>query len=189
MMKRTGVLIPVIVFVSAVVSVSAFADHREKKEHQFFNKLKEHTSGKSQEDHGNENTGQMAAWLFAVANFPVAGTLLTRRFLLTKTSGNFQKTAGKIYSWLKKDLMPYHYVLNTGAIIMALIHFRLSWCRSTSLPEWAVLLVTLLGLSGMILKFRLIPQPLIRKVRAIHTHPAVVVGVFGLLFLGHQFLD
>lgn len=188
-MRRRIVLFTVVFVLAAMASVTALADHHEEKDHGFFKEQKEHSSGGSYKDHGNEKTGLMAAWLFAVANFPAAGALLTRRFLRTKTSGNSQKTVGKIYTWLKKDLMPFHYVLNPVAIVMALIHFKLSWCRSTSLPEWAVLLVSILGLTGIVIKFRLIPQPLIPRLRAIHTHPVVAVVVFGLLFLGHQFLD
>lgn len=188
-MRCAAVLFVVFVFVTSVGWVSAFADHYEKDAYHPFKELMRHSSGGSREDHGNEKTGQMAAWLFAVGNVPVAGTLLTRRFLLAKNSGSFQKTAGKIYSWFKKDLMPFHYILNPLAIVMAFIHFNLSWCRSTSLPEWALLLVSGLALTGIVMKFRLIPQPLIRRVRAVHTHPIVAAAVFGLLFVGHQFLD
>ncbi|MGQ9484229.1 MAG: hypothetical protein ACUVSA_04395 [Desulfosoma sp.] len=69
------------------------------------------------------------------------------------------------------------------------IHFNLSWCRSTNLLEWAVLLVSVLALTGIVIKFRLIPQPLIPRVRAVHTHPIVAAAIFRLLFVGHQFLD
>lgn len=188
-MRRRTVLFTVVIVFAAMASVSALADHHEKKDHGFFREQKEHASGESHKDNGNETTGQMAAWLFAVANFPAAGTLLTRWFLRAKTSGNSQKTVGKLYIWVKKYLMPFHYVFNPVAIIIALIHFKLSWCRSTNLPEWALLLVSVLGLTGIVIKFRLIPQPLIPRLRAIHTHPIVVVVVFGLLYLGHQFLD
>lgn len=188
-MRCAAVLFIAFVFVTSGGWVSAFADHREKDAYHPFKELKKRFSGESHEDHGNEKTGQMAAWFFAIGNVPVAGTLLTRRFLMHKTSGSFQKTAGKIYSWLKKDLMLFHYILNPLAIVMGFIHFNLSWCRSTSLPEWGVLLVSVLALTGIVIKVRLIPQPLIRRVRAVHTHPIVAAAIFGLLFVGHQFLD
>lgn len=168
---------------------AAYADHRKSSRHGILEDLTEHVSPERQGDHGHEATGHAAACLFAVGNIPVAGTLVLRRLVLRKITAESKKRAGEWYAWLKKDLMPFHYVLNAIAILTALIHLKLSWCRSTPLPEWALLLVFLVALMGFLMKFRLLPRPLLRPVRWLHTNPLLVAAVFGLLFLGHQYLD
>lgn len=115
--------------------------------------------------------------------------MILRRFALRKATGGAKKKAAEWYTWFRKDLMPFHYILNSMAILTALIHLKLSWCRSTSLPEWALFLVFLVGLMGLSMKFRLIPKPLLRSVRWVHTNAFLVAAVFALLFLGHQYLD
>ncbi|MEJ5347781.1 MAG: hypothetical protein WHS46_03725 [Desulfosoma sp.] len=168
--------------------VAAEADHREDREHKFMRARPDHVAERYREDHGNETSGRMAAWLLASANLPVTGTVLTRWFLRKKRTIGSQKRARALYTWFK-DLMPFHYVLNAAAIAMALIHFRLSWCLSTNIPEWAILLVTFLGTTGIVIKFRILPHSMVRWVRSFHTNPLVVVLVFALLFLGHRYLD
>ncbi len=189
-MSRKAVMVGVILCCVAMGGFSvARSDHRRNSKHGILGDLAEHVSSERRGDHGHESTGQAAAWLFAVGNIPVAGTVILRRFVLGKTAGASKKRAGEWYAWLRKDLMPFHYVLNSIAVLTALIHFKLSGCRSTPLPEWALLLVFLVALMGFVMKFRLIPRPLLRPVRWVHTNPLVVAAVFGLLFLGHQSLD
>jgi hypothetical protein len=168
---------------------AAHADHRKSADHGILGKLEEHAFKGHGEDRGNEGTGQAAAWLFTVGNFPVAGTVFLRRFVLKRSAGEFKKRAGQWYTRFKKHLMPVHYVLNSVALLTALIHFKLSWCRSTNVPEWSLLFVFVVGLMGLSMKFRLLPQPMLRSVRWVHTNPFVVAAIFGLLFLGHQALD
>ncbi len=183
--------------VGLVVALNSFsvahADHRKSSKHGILGDLAEHISegqGRAgRGDHGNEATGQAAAWLFAVGNIPVAGTVILRRFALRRAAGGVKKKAVEWYAWFRKDLMPFHYILNSMAILTALIHLKLSWCRSTSLPEWALFLIFLVGLMGLSMKFGLIPKPLLRSVRWVHTNAILVAAVFGLLFLGHQYLD
>lgn len=163
----------------------AGADHQWDREHKVSQK---YGAGLHREDHGNEKTGQIAAWLFVAANLPVTGTGLTRWFLRRKTSSVFSTSAKALYAWCR-DLMSFHYVLNPAAIAIAVIHFRFSWCRSTSLPEWALLFVALVGLTGMMVKFRMVPHPMGRLVRSLHTNPLVGAVVFALLFVGHHYLD
>uniref|UniRef100_A0A831ZSQ2 Uncharacterized protein n=1 Tax=Desulfacinum infernum TaxID=35837 RepID=A0A831ZSQ2_9BACT len=189
-MKHWAVMWVLIMGFLAVGGFSAaHADHRKSSDHGILGKIEEHASKGDGEDHGNEGTGQAAAWLFAVGNFPVAGTVLLRRFVLKRTAGEAKKRAAEWYAWFKRHLMPVHYVLNPIALLTALIHFKLSWCRSTNVPEWSLLLVFVVGLMGLSMKFRLLPQPVLRSVRWVHTNPIVVAAVFGLLFLGHQALD
>lgn len=189
-MGRKALTVGVILCCIAVGGFSAArADHRKSSKHGILGDLAERVSEGPGKDHGNEGTGEAAAWLFALGNFPVAGTLFLRRFGLRKTAGGSRKWAAEGYAWFKKRLMPFHYILNSIAIATALIHLQLSWCRSTNLPEWALFFVLLVGLMGLALKFRLLPQPVLRSIRRLHTNPFLVAAVFGLLFLGHQSLD
>ncbi|MEJ5365270.1 MAG: hypothetical protein WHS86_09225 [Desulfosoma sp.] len=189
MRYRAGMWALAVCFIAVGAFSAAHADHRKSSGHGILGELQEHASKGRREDHGNEGTGQAAAWLFAVGNVPVAGTVFLRRVVLKKTAGESKKRAAEWYAWFKKHLMPAHYVLNSVAILTALIHFKLSWCRSTNAPEWALLLLFLVGLMGFSMKFRLLPQPVLLSARWVHTNPMVVAAVFLLLFLGHQALD
>lgn len=142
------------------------------------------------DDQGNETTGQTAAWLLAAANLTVAFSILMKgasRFLPLEPQ---TKSSFKNFNQLqKKHLMRFHYVLNPVALCIALVHFLLSYCRSSPLPEWGLILVTVMVFLGLILKFKVSPKRMRKFVYRLHTTSATFLIMILLLVVGHLIVD
>lgn len=162
--------------------------HEIRKEH---NNHGDHSGGQVKKDtKGNEFTGQLAAWLLVSANLPVVFSIITKganRFLpLTPQT----KSSIKAFNQLqKKYLMRFHFVLNPIALCLAFFHFLLSSCRSSPLPEWGLLLVTMLVALGAVLKFKIAPGWMRRVLYRLHTTPATFSVTILLLVVGHLVSD
>lgn len=162
-----------------------FAKHRVEKG---FGHLGNVLGGKA--DEGNETTGQIAAWSLAAANLSVVLSLLikgVRRF--APLNARLKESLLKFNSMQKKHLMQFHYLLNPIILIVALLHFSLSSCRSTSLPEWGLLIMGGIVLLGVVLKFRLCSKSFLSSVYKIHTQPALLILFITVLFIGHMMVD
>ncbi len=148
------------------------------------------TSNHGKGDKGNEFTGEATAWLFTAANLPVLLGLLFRRIIHnTAMAGNLKDRLKRFNLAQKKYLMPFHYILNPLALLLAFIHFSLSHCRSSSLPEWGLALMTSLVLIGMLVKFKVSPKRIRRTVYQIHTNPLPVGLLVIILVVGHSIVD
>jgi len=142
-------------------------DHKTNKRHykQYKNNREHHDDDNhkrrrlKKDDEGNETTGQTAAWLLAAANLTIALSILIKggsRFL--PLDSQIKNSIKKFNQLQKKHLMRFHYVLNPIALCVAFFHYLLSSCRSSPLPEWGLILVTLMVFLGLILKFRCLPR-------------------------------
>jgi hypothetical protein len=164
------------------------SQHEIRKES---NSYDDHHGGRVEKDaEGNEVTGQLAAWLLVSVNLPVVFSIVTKganRFLpLTPQT----KSSIKAFNQLqKKYLMRYHFVLNPIALCVAFFHFLLSSCRSSPLPEWGLLLVTMLVALGSVLKFKVAPGWMRRVLYLLHTTPATFSATILLLVVGHLVSD
>lgn len=141
-------------------------------------------------DDGNETTGQIAAWSLAVANLPVAISLLIRgirRFARLRPQINDSLT--NFNSLQKKHLMKLHYILNPAILAVALLHWMLSMCKSTALPELAVATMSIIIALGIILKLKLCPKSYLRTVYKIHTQPLAFLLMISILLVGHLSMD
>ncbi len=174
---------------SVLLVSGARADHDHSKKQGWFEREVEGTGLFREDDHGNEATGETAAWLFAVANVPAVVGFAARGMLKRTRSNPSRKKWADLYTFNKKRLMPIHYVGNLSALGIALWHFVLSRCRSTSLPEWTLALLVGFALLGVLMKLRLGSQSLIKTARTLHTNPVVVAALFLLLWVGHQMVD
>jgi len=141
-------------------------------------------------EEGNEATGQGAAWLLVSANVTIVLSILIKKSspllpvsprttILLKTFNQAQK----------RYLMRLHDVLNPMALCAAFFHFLLSSCRSSSLPEWGLIGVTMLVLLGLVLKFKIAPVWMRRVVYRLHTSPVTFSTVILLLVVGHLISD
>jgi hypothetical protein len=130
----------------------------------------------------------MAAWLFGIANFPVALSLIL------KTYAKFLPAAPKVKDPLtrfnrrqKKYLMTLHYWLNPIALGIALAHFLLSTCKSTAMPEWGLVIMLAAALLGLMMKFKWSPASMRQSVYRFHTSPFLLVCAVSILLIGHDF--
>jgi hypothetical protein len=173
-------------------------DHKtNKKQYKRYENIKEHHEDVDhnrrrlkKDDEGNETTGQTAAWLLVAANLSVALSILIKggsRFLPLNSQ---IKDSMKRYNQLqKKHLMRFHYVLNPIALCVAFFHFLLSSCRSSSLPEWGLILVTVMVFFGLLLKFKVSPKGMRKFVYRLHTTPATFLIMILLIVVGHLIVD
>ena len=139
---------------------------------------------------GDDFTGVSAAWLLAVANLPALLSLLigrVARFASLKPVVKEYLTG--FNRKLKKYLMPFHYWINLLGALMAFIHLGLSRCGSVTLPEWAIGIMTVLVVTGVLIKIKRTPGRIRKVAYQIHTHP-LSSGLF-LIFLivGHWIID
>ena len=141
-------------------------------------------------DKGDDITGMSAAWLLAVANLPALLSLLIGRVARYASL----KPVVKAYLMgftqkLKKSLMPFHFWLNLLGALLAFIHLGLSRCASGTLPEWSIGIMTVLVVTGFLIKLKGTPGHIRKVAYQIHTHP-LSSGLF-LIFLlvGHWMID
>jgi hypothetical protein len=141
-------------------------------------------------DGGNELTGQTAAWLLVVANLTVILSMLmkgvSRYVPLMPGTKNAIK---RLNQFQKKHLIRFHYVLNPAALCIAGLHFLLSFCHKSSLPEWGLLILLIMVLLGLMLKFKATPKWMVEFIYRLHTSPAVFAALILVLVVGHLMLD
>jgi hypothetical protein len=173
-------------------------DHKtNKKDYKLYENNREHHDD---DDHkrrrvkkdgeGNETTGQTAAWLLVAANLTIALSILIKggsRFL--PLNSQIKDSMKRFNQLQKKHLMRFHYVLNPIALCVAFFHFLLSSCRSSPLPEWGLILVTMMVFFGFILKFKVSPKGMRKFIYRLHTTPATFLIIILLLVVGHQIVD
>lgn len=142
------------------------------------------------DDHGNETTGEIAAWLFGVANFPVALSIILKtlaKFLSPKL--NLRDPLTKYNRQQKKYLMKLHYWVNPIALAVALIHLSLSSCMSTAFPEWGLGVMLVAVLLGLIMKLKLSPASMRQSILRFHTSPVLLIVAVSILLVGHTIVD
>jgi len=104
-------------------------------------------------------------------------------------SPQWKNALKKFNSAQKKYSMKLHYLLNPIILALALLHYSLSRCRSTALPEWGLLGIALMVSLGIVMKLRLCPNSLLKRIYKVHTQPVAVLFVISLLVIGHMIVD
>ena len=161
--------------------------HKEGRSHEASTPLRKSLGEK---DHGDETTGQIAAWLLAAVNLTVALSISIKginRFIAI--SPDLQNSLKKFNQFQKKHLMRFHYYGNPLILGVALLHWLSSRCRSTSLPEWALGMMILVAALGLVLKFKLCPKTLQKNVYKLHTQPLMFLALVTVLVIGHTIVD
>lgn len=144
----------------------------------------------SNKEEGNEATGLITALLVLCANLTVVISLLIKLCVkIVPLSAELKKNLIKFNISQKKRLMWLHYFLNPVAFGFAAIHFSLSSCKSTFLPECGIFLMALLVVLGLIVKFNKAPESLRKFIIPLHTHPLSLVIMVAVLMIGHTFID
>jgi hypothetical protein len=193
------ILVLLMLSIFQVVPELAIADdHKTNKKHyrRYENSKERHDYDDhnrrqvKKDDEGNETTGQTAVWLLAAANLTVAFSILMKGASRFLTLDPQTKSSFKSFNQLqKKHLMRFHYVLNPVALSIAFFHFLLSSCRSSSLPEWGLIMVIVMVSLGLILKFKLSPKGIRKSVYRLHTTPPSFLIMILLLVVGHLLVD
>jgi len=141
-------------------------------------------------DEGNETTGQIVAWSLAAANLTIALSLIIRGVKQFAPFGpEAMSSLSRFNSTQKKYLMRFHFILNPLILLLAILHWTLSRCKSTALPEWGLLTMGTIVALGIILKFKLCPKAFLRKVYKAHTQPVLFLILISMLVIGHLSMD
>jgi hypothetical protein len=141
-------------------------------------------------DKGNETTGQIVAWSLAAANLTVVLSLMIKGVKQFAPIGpEVLSSLSRFNSTQKRYLMRFHYFLNPVILLLAILHWTLSRCKSTALPEWGLLTMGAIVALGIALKFKLCPKALLRSVYKVHTQPVLLLIVISMLLIGHLSMD
>lgn len=195
--KKALILLLYLIFCSLVApTYQGQADDRKESKHQG-KKTEEHRLVKEDHgrkgDQGNETTGEMAAWIFGVANFPVALSIILKTLAKVNPPRsprlNLRDPLTKFNRQQKKYLMKLHYWLNPIALGIALTHFLLSTCRSTAFPEWGLGIMLVTASLGLIIKFKLSPASMRQSVFRFHTSPILLIATISIILIGHTIVD
>jgi len=159
------------------------------KKERYHDKVRKDRQLKRKDD-GNEITGQTAAWLLVAGNVTVVISTLIKvlsRYFPFKV--NIISSIKKFNQLQKRHLMRVHYVLNPVALIMGAIHFALSSCRSSPLPELGLICLVVMVFLGLVIKFRMGPKKMLRLFFRLHTGMAAFSVMIVLLVVGHIIVD
>jgi hypothetical protein len=181
-------------FLSAVPFCLA-DDHKERGKHH-----DKHGEGKGDgmlgglfgrgNDEGNEATGQIVAWSLAAANLTVALSLLLKGVKWFAPLGpEVMSSLSRFNSTQKKFLMRFHFILNPVILLLAILHWTLSKCKTTALPEWGLLIMGAVVAMGIVLKFKLCPKDFLKNVYKVHTQPVLFLILISMLVIGHLSMD
>ncbi len=142
------------------------------------------------EEGGGEATGQIAAWLFGLANFPVILSVLLKACgKAAPADSNLKKAAEQLNRQQKRYLMKLHYWLNPVAAAMAIFHFSITECKSTIIPELGLVVMLLVFILGLMMLCRLSPAFMRKAVARCHMSPITLAVVISILMLGHSMID
>jgi hypothetical protein len=165
----------------------SYADgHWESRRH--FGSGYEQAEGR--EEGAGGASGQIAAWLFGIANFPVALSILLKAFgKLTPQSSNLKEAADKINRRQKRYLMKMHYWLNPVAVGVAIVHFLVTKCEATAIPEIGLGVMLLVCILGVMVTFRWSPASIRKTIFRFHTSPISLLAGISILLIGHSLVD
>lgn len=186
-MKRFAVVLFLVLLVVPVAAGLADDHHRIGKHlKDGVGHISDHLGGHGGRDHGNETTGQLAIWLLAAANLTVVVSVLI------KAANRLIPMREETKKWLtgvnrtqKQYLMRFHYLLNPVVLAIGFLHWSLSRCSATALPEWGLVGMAILGGLGLALKLSLVPRSFTRTLYRFHTHPAILSSILLILLTGH----
>ena len=194
-MKKKKLKILTIMFICLTVfgglfAVSGMADD-EDGDRRHFEREDQHSIPFLETDNeGNETAGQIAAWLLFAANLPVIISIVIKganRFI--PLSANIKGYLTRFNRFQKKHLMFFHYYLNPVILGVACWHYISSRCISTSLPEWGLLFIVTFITCGILIKFKLCPKAIRKRVYQIHTQPVIFISMILVLTVGHLIVD
>jgi hypothetical protein len=135
-------------------------------------------------------SGQIAAWLLGIANFPVVLSILLKTCSkVMPQNSTLQESADQMNRRQKAYLMKLHYWLNPIAAIVAIIHFFLTKCETTVMPEVGLGAMLLVCVLGIMATFKWSPASLGKVLFRFHTSSISLLAIIFILLIGHSMVD
>jgi hypothetical protein len=165
----------------------SYADERQESRHHFG---RGYAQAAGREEGAGGAPGQIAAWLFGIANFPVVFSILMKASgKVMPPSWNFKETIEKINRRQKRYLMKLHYWLNPVAIGVAVIHFLSTKCEATAIPEIGLGVMLLVCILGIMVTLQWSPASMRKNIFRFHTSPILLIASISILLIGHSMVD
>jgi hypothetical protein len=138
-----------------------------------------------------QNTGdEVTAWLFCASMIPVGLDLLFRFLLRLGFLGEASKRfINRINCVQKKFLMPLHTYLSTMALGLGILHLTLSSCVLNPLPEIGLYVSGFLVITGLLIKWKVVPKSTFKVLYKIHTSLIVLAFLYVILIAGHSVME
>ena len=135
-------------------------------------------------------SGQIAAWFFGMANISVVLSILLKACgKVMPQSSNLKEAVSQMNRRQKRYLMKLHYWLNPVAVIVAIIHFLLTKCETTAIPEIGLGVMLLLSILGIMVAFNWSPASLRKTIFQFHTSSISLFAIIPILLIGHSMVD
>jgi hypothetical protein len=135
-------------------------------------------------------SGQIAALLLGIANFPVVLSILLKACgKVTPQSSNFKEAVSQINRRQKRSLLKLHYWLNPIAVGVAIIHFLSTKCEATAIPEIGLGVMLLVCILGIMVTFKWSPASMQKTIFRFHTSSISLLAIISILLIGHSMVD
>jgi hypothetical protein len=168
------------------IASSYASEHRESRSH--FGKGNEQAEGREEGVGGA--SGQIAAWLFGIANFPVVLSILLKAYgKISPKSSNSREAVSQLNRQQKHYLMRLHYWLNPVAVGIAIIHFLSAKCEATAIPEIGLGAMLLICILGIMVTFKWSPASMRKAIFRFHTSSISLLAIISILLIGHSMVD
>jgi len=181
-----AVLIVLACFILMVMT-SVYASERRESGHHFEGG---YAPAEGREEGMGGATGQIAAWLLGIANFPAALSIFLEAFRkVMSQNSNLKEAIGQFNQQQKRYLMQLHYWLNPIAIIAAIIHFWSAKCETTAMPEIGLGAMILISILGILVAFKWSPISMRKIIFRFHTSSISLLAIITILLIGHSMVD
>jgi hypothetical protein len=184
-MKKSGFRI--LLLLALTVSLDGYAHgHREYQnlDDTTYQQERGHKGG------GGEASGQIAGWLFCIANLPVVLSMLLKAGgKLSPAGSHYKAIMDKANRRQKHYLMKLHYWVNPIAAGVAILHLAVTECESTIMPELGLGLMLLIIVFGLMMTLKLSPASIRKSVFKLHTSPISFGVAVLVLMIGHSLID
>jgi hypothetical protein len=168
-------------------AASSYTDERRESKH---HSGRGYEQAAEREEGDGGASGQIAAWLFGIANFPVALSILLKACRkVMPQSLTLKESVGQINRRQKRYLMKLHYWLNPVAVGVAIIHLLSAKCESTAIPEIGLGVMFLICILGIMVTFRWSPAFMREAIFKFHTSPILMMAGISILLIGHSDID
>jgi hypothetical protein len=186
-MRKLGLLIILnCCFVLTAVSQRTADEHRESMHHAG----RGYAQAAEREEGLGGASGQIAAWLFVIANFPVVLSLLQKACRkLMPQNANLKEAVDQINLRQKRYLMKLHYWLNPIAVGVAIVHFLSAECKATAIPEIGLGAMFLVCILGIMVTFKWSPASMRKIIYRLHTSSFSLFAIVLILAIGHSMVD
>jgi hypothetical protein len=185
--RKTGIIIVSICFlIWTAIALSYTDEHRESRPH--YGRGYEPAEGRAEGAAGA--SGQIAAWLLGIANFPVVLSILLKTCgKVIPQRSSLKEAVGQMNRRQKRYLMKLHYWLNPVAVGVAIIHFLSTKCEATTIPEIGLGVMLLVCILGAMVTFRWSPASIRKTIFRFHTSPISLLAGISILLIGHSMVD